>query len=209
MLDESLLNSRVITERLLVDAPWAKGHGASEGNLGPGLFYYCIPYVIKARLCVCIGSGGGFVPRMMRQAQRDLGLGSDGLTHLIDANLPSVGWGAPKWIENDSFFRANYPEIEVHLIKSKDAASLFHNETIDYLHIDADHSYEGCRSDFELFSPFVRADGIITLHDSQWHREDSRCGVYQVVDEIRQNKSYDVIDFPSFGVGLAMVRKCE
>ena len=36
---------------------------------------------------------------------------------------------------------------------------------IDFLFIDGDHSYEGVKSDFELYSPLVRYGGIIALHD--------------------------------------------
>jgi cephalosporin hydroxylase len=36
---------------------------------------------------------------------------------------------------------------------------------IDFLFIDGDHSYEGVRRDFELYSPLVRDGGIVALHD--------------------------------------------
>jgi predicted O-methyltransferase YrrM len=36
---------------------------------------------------------------------------------------------------------------------------------LDVLFIDGDHSYEGVRADFELYSPLVRSGGIIALHD--------------------------------------------
>jgi len=36
---------------------------------------------------------------------------------------------------------------------------------IDFLFIDADHSYLGVRRDFEMYSPFVKKGGLIGLHD--------------------------------------------
>jgi cephalosporin hydroxylase len=36
---------------------------------------------------------------------------------------------------------------------------------IDFLMIDGDHSYEGVRADFELYSPLVRAGAMIAFHD--------------------------------------------
>ena len=36
---------------------------------------------------------------------------------------------------------------------------------IDLLHIDADHSYESARHDWEQYTPMVRRNGIILLHD--------------------------------------------
>jgi predicted O-methyltransferase YrrM len=36
---------------------------------------------------------------------------------------------------------------------------------VDFLFIDADHSYEGVKKDFEMYSPLVRKGGIIAFHD--------------------------------------------
>ena len=36
---------------------------------------------------------------------------------------------------------------------------------LDFLWIDADHSYEGTRKDFEAYGPLVKPGGIIALHD--------------------------------------------
>jgi predicted O-methyltransferase YrrM len=38
-------------------------------------------------------------------------------------------------------------------------------EPLDFLLIDGDHSYEGVKTDFELYSPLVREGGLIALHD--------------------------------------------
>lgn len=38
-------------------------------------------------------------------------------------------------------------------------------EPIDFLFIDGDHSYDGVKRDFELYSPLVRPGGLIALHD--------------------------------------------
>lgn len=39
---------------------------------------------------------------------------------------------------------------------------------IDLLHIDADHSYESSRFDWDTYTPMVRKNGIILLHDIRW-----------------------------------------
>lgn len=36
---------------------------------------------------------------------------------------------------------------------------------LDLLYLDGDHSYEGVKADFELYSPLVRPGGIIVFHD--------------------------------------------
>lgn len=37
---------------------------------------------------------------------------------------------------------------------------------VDMLFIDGDHSYEGVKQDYEMYSPLVREGGIIAFHDS-------------------------------------------
>jgi predicted O-methyltransferase YrrM len=47
---------------------------------------------------------------------------------------------------------------------SQDLAPEF-DEPIGMLFIDADHSYEGLRRDWEMWTPKVRPNGIVALHD--------------------------------------------
>lgn len=39
------------------------------------------------------------------------------------------------------------------------------NGTYDFIFIDADHSYEAVKADFEMFSPLLAKNGVIGLHD--------------------------------------------
>jgi hypothetical protein len=206
-----LLNSNFITTRVTADDPWCESHGSGDGatDLGAGILYYALAYSHRAHTCVCLGSGGGFVPRLMRQAQRDLQL-EGSRTFLVDASgtVSAPGreiWGSPSWGDEDSTFRTNYPEIELRLQLTEDAFHEFfvpNGITIDYLHIDADHHYEGAKLDWDLYSTLVAPDGVITLHDTVNHREP--CGVPRLVDEIRQDSRYELINFPiSFGTAIA------
>ena len=81
----SLVDKNFIKTHLTVADPWSASHGsaADSEDLSAGILYYALAYSLRATTCVCLGSGGGFVPRMMRQAQRDLDLG-DSRTILID-----------------------------------------------------------------------------------------------------------------------------
>lgn len=38
-------------------------------------------------------------------------------------------------------------------------------QNVDFLFIDGDHSYDGVKNDFEMYSPFVRNGGLIVFHD--------------------------------------------
>ncbi|HST18004.1 MAG TPA: class I SAM-dependent methyltransferase [Gaiellaceae bacterium] len=48
------------------------------------------------------------------------------------------------------------------------------NRPLDVLFIDGDHSYEGVKRDWELYSPLVRRGGIVGLHDIQEDYATSR-----------------------------------
>jgi predicted O-methyltransferase YrrM len=43
--------------------------------------------------------------------------------------------------------------------------SLFDGGQIDFLFIDGDHTYEGVKKDWEMYSPLVRPGGLIVFHD--------------------------------------------
>src|SRR5579872_1208850 len=80
-----LIDNCYIRQHLTSQGHWAGLHGAKEDHLGAGLAYYGLVYAMRAKTCVCLGSGDGFVPRVLRQAQRDLGL-EDSKTILIDGD---------------------------------------------------------------------------------------------------------------------------
>src|SRR5690349_21274860 len=87
-----LIDAEFVETSLTKEAPFCESHGAQGSYLGIGLLYYSLVYARRTRVAVCLGSGGGFVPRLMRQAQRDLGIDADSRTILVDADLPQAGW---------------------------------------------------------------------------------------------------------------------
>jgi hypothetical protein len=202
---DRLLDTDRITAALTHDAPWCDSHGADGDYLGGGLLYYAIVYALRCELAVCLGSGGGFVPRMMRQAQRDAGIGHRARTVLVDGDVPEAGWGAPTWTGPQSFFRRAFADVEIVLEHTSDAATSFfaaRDLRIDYLHIDADHSFEGCLQDFVTYRPLLRDGALVTLHDTNF----PGAGVRTVIDRLRARSDCDVIDLTELGVGTAIVR---
>jgi cephalosporin hydroxylase len=63
------------------------------------------------------------------------------------------------------------------------------DEPLDFLMIDGDHSYEGVKQDWEMYSPLVGEGGVIALHDVAEHEADPRCQVSQLWQEIKQARS--------------------
>jgi hypothetical protein len=200
-----LIDRELVEDALTHDAPWCETHGASGDYLGWGLLYYALTYATRAQLAVCLGSGGGFVPRMMRQAQRDAGIADSARTILVDGNVPEAEWGSPAWLDEDSFLRTAYPDIELVIARTSTAADeVFarHALAIDYLHIDADHSFDGCLADFVQYRPFLRVGSLVTLHDSQY----PGAGVDRVVEYLRTRRDCELVDVEEAGTGTAVLR---
>jgi hypothetical protein len=160
-------------------------HGATDLHLGDGILVYSFIQFIRAKVCVCIGSGGGFIPRLMTQSRYDLWeqkifegnksneWGDTGTTIIVDA-VNGVG-GFTDWTEENSFLRFNFqPQI---ILETSERAFYDYfvrqDIKIDYLHIDGDHSYEGVKKDFELYSSIMSENGIITIHDIDQNYHDT------------------------------------
>lgn len=58
------------------------------------------------------------------------------------------------------------------------------DQPIDFLYVDGDHSYEGCKADLIGWSPHVRPGGIILGHDYETHDGCLFPGVAKAVDEV-------------------------
>ena len=45
-------------------------HGATDKHLGDGMILYSINVFFQTKTVVCLGSGNGFIPRIMSQSKR-------------------------------------------------------------------------------------------------------------------------------------------
>jgi predicted O-methyltransferase YrrM len=64
--------------------------------------------------------------------------------------------------------------------------SLLRDNPLDFLFIDGDHTYDGVRADFEMYSPLVRNGGIVAFHDIVTHPPQIECHVDRFWSEIKQ-----------------------
>lgn len=76
--------------------------------------------------------------------------------------------------------------------RSVDAAKFIEDGSLDFVFIDADHSYEGCRDDIEAWAPKVKKGGWISGHDYDNPVTDD--GVKQAVSEFAKGKSVELGD---------------
>ena len=217
-------------------------HGATDYHLGDGLLIYSIIQYMRAKICVCLGSGGGFIPRIMTQARvdlydagifegnRDYNWGDIGATFIVDA-ANGVG-GNVDWLNENSFLRKNfYPRI-INNTTENAYYNFFVKEDIkiDYLHIDAGHSFEDVKRDFELYTNILAPHGIISIHDTdesyekdyivtkdivdQNHHDEFANGPSQLVKLLKEDKSWEVFNLFNNGVykskpsstGLTLIR---
>jgi len=227
LITDYLCNNHTIDEETgnlkLEPVKYRWTHGATDLHLGDGLLIYSFIQFIRAKVCVCIGSGGGFIPRLMTQARMDLhsqnifegnGIvewGDIGTTIIIDA-ANGVG-GFTDWTAENSFLRQNFSPQVILDTSERTFYDYFVRQDIkiDYLHIDGDHSYEGVKKDFELYSTIMSENGIITIHDTDqtYHNtlivtENSKenfipfDGPCKFIKELQEDKKWNLVNLKNF-----------
>ncbi len=203
MITNSDFISKFITNNGDNPVPYRWTHGATDFHMGDGIVVYSLIQHLRAKNCVCIGSGGGFIPRIMTQARIDLhkqgifegndtyNWGDIGATYVVDA---CNGFGGDTDIDNeDSFYRKTfYPRF----VKDTSENAYYNffvlqDIKIDVLFIDGDHTYEGVKKDFELYSNLLSENGIIVIHDTDENYENNL-----IVSEDAK-KDYHKFDGPS------------
>ena len=122
------------------------------------------------------------------------------VTNLICIDLPEGPWGGEGFARTSAtlqYIRDNsFPELSFIGGDSKDKKvyekleEVIGDEQIDFLMIDGDHSYEGVKKDYEIFSRKVRKGGLIAFHDICEHSVESGCEVKKFWDELREGKDY-------------------
>lgn len=83
---------------------------------------------------------------------------------------------------------------------------------IDCLFIDGDHSYDGARQDFQMYSPLVRRGGLVAFHDIAPilpnQVNDENIQIKNLWDEIKDESAVEIIDsddqrdIAGFGIGV-------
>lgn len=134
---------------------------------------------------------------------------------IISVDLPGGQYGGGYPASRVPFymsFAKGRQRIELLRADSHDLQSLEHvrrvlgGEMIDFLFIDGDHSYEGVKKDFTLYSPLVRPGGMIAFHDIVPQSPDPSYGVSRFWNEMKSSYKYIQIirqdNQNSFGIGV-------
>ncbi|WP_049982659.1 class I SAM-dependent methyltransferase [Halorubrum sp. BV1] len=69
-----------------------------------------------------------------------------------------------RFIRADSHDQSTYDRVRDDILDDQ--------ESIDFLFIDGDHSYEGVKQDFQMYADLMADDGIVAFHDIVTHPDD-------------------------------------
>jgi len=220
--------------------PYLWTHGATTKHMGDGLIVYSLIQHMRYKDCVCIGTGGGYIPRIMTQARVDLydqeiftgnptfSWGDIGTTYVVD---PCNGVGGDSEICNmEGFYQKTFFPRFIKETSERAYYDFFVREDIkiDLLFIDGDHSYEGVKKDFDLYSKLLKPNGLILIHDTDSSysetliiSEDAKKdffpfdGPSKLINELKENNEWVVLDLFNFGMlndkpsstGLTIVKR--
>lgn len=135
---------------------------------------------------------------------------------IVSIDLPGGihGGGYPYWKKN-IYRRFARPTQKLHLLRGDSHSLAMLAELkkhlpgdgkIDFLFIDGDHTYQGVKSDFEMYSSLVRPGGVIAFHDICKHPEGLNCHVDRYWQELKgKHRTREFIEDPNqggFGIGI-------
>jgi predicted O-methyltransferase YrrM len=137
---------------------------------------------------------------------------------MVSVDLPGgpFGGGYPSWKTGlyRSFAR---PGQEISLVRgdshapvtAKSVSERLRNQQIDLLFIDGDHTYEGVKADFEMYSPLVRPGGLIAFHDIVPGPEEAVGGVPRLWQELKgASGSREIVaDWSQGGYGIGTITR--
>jgi len=187
----------------------------TDGNsVEHGELFYSLIKLNKAKTIVEIGVDWGSTTRYLCQAASEI----DGKVYGYDGwgdYGPNLSWhhsGSKETVEEllktNGFTNFELTRVNTLTPEFKELFNSKHSE-VDFAFIDAEHSYEGIKSDFDIVYPKLSSTGIIAFHDTL--RID---GCREFVIDLRakyNDGTFDVVDFP-FGnqnrrVGVTLLVK--
>lgn len=133
----------------------------------------------------------------------------------VSIDLPGGGFGGGydrKRIKLYKQFVADRPNTRMEFLRSDSHApttlaslmQILAGKSIDFLYIDGDHTYDGVKKDFEMYSPLVRKGGIVAFHDIVTTGKEHK--VWQYWNDIKSNYKFEeIIEDPQGDMGLGVI----
>jgi predicted O-methyltransferase YrrM len=135
---------------------------------------------------------------------------------IISLDLPHAdfGGGYEPW-KRDLYQNFAVSGQTLHLLQAdsheqatcKSVQDLLGANQLDFLFIDGDHTYGGVKKDFEMYSPLVRAGGIVAFHDIIHGPSVPTSRVDQFWEHIKSRYPYREIinDAAQGGAGIGLI----
>lgn len=144
----------------------------------------------------------------------------DGVDLMIGIDLPGGPWGGGPEVGQMQFVADHTPATRHYIAGNSHNGEALQavkkslgERQVDLLFIDGDHSYGGVKTDYLLFSPFVRPGGLIAFHDICEHDPSTGCEVKRWWDEMKNGglPPEDYVEFISEpvnwgGIGVVIKR---
>jgi len=170
---------------------------------------------MKPKVIIEVGTGrGGTLFLFCHVATED--------ATIISIDLPGgkFGGGYPGW-KIPLYKEFSLPEQRLYLLRADSHSqetlgkikNILDGRKADFVFIDGDHTYEGVKRDFEMYSPLLRSGGLLAFHDIVVHPAESGCEVSKLWEEISASTKYKhtlIVDDPkqtSCGIGILTQEK--
>lgn len=179
------------------------GHQANsiKANLGYGFLHYSYINLLNPEQVLCIGSMKGFIPAICALACKD---NQKGVVDFVDAGYETheaKDWGGiGQWknCTSEEYFDAFgiNRHIKLHVMTSLKFAKKYPKKKFEYIYIDADHSYEGVKSDFETYWPRLTNGGIMSFHDIDMKGlyQGEEFGVWKLWKELKNINKFSFVN---------------
>lgn len=187
------LFSRRVGKKLIEKYGGNAGHNLAEdeAGLGYGFIHYALIVNLKPTRILCIGSSKGFIPAICALACKEIKKGHvDFVDAGYDESDPDSWGGTGFWKQIDPKSHFSYPAlsswITTHVLTSEQFLKMGTKRTWQYIYIDANHSYDGVKKDYELFWPRLEKKGFMIFHDVllKKHPKHKNFGVWKFWKEL-------------------------
>jgi predicted O-methyltransferase YrrM len=147
-------------------------HNADQNGIGFGLLHYAFVRNLQPEHALALGSRYGFVPACIALALKANGKGR---LHFVDANYDdrtdcfrTAYGGTGYWRKPASELFATLDLSDWIDVFVERTDSFFARASVryGYVYVDADHSYQGVKYDFEQALQHLTPGGLVTFHDA-------------------------------------------
>ena len=128
---------------------------------------YCEGKDLVVELGTCMGNTAKMMSYLSRRVMTfDLFEDMSGITDQSQLAMYQQQFiGRPHYFHNIKSYLRNYPNVEVMQGNTPDMTRFCHDNSIDVLFVDADHSYTGVKKDYEAWFIKVKPGGYFIFHD--------------------------------------------